>query len=97
MEVKTSMKNMVRIKCIMKFEGIFFVEGKIMEGYRPSLEGKRFSKIAGIFQKPCRRGSSVFKLAMMEACGHPERHRRRESWQLLKTFKGKSNLDPPVL
>ena len=50
MEVKTSMENMERIKCRLKFERFFFVEGKNRGGYHPSLEGEKFSKIAGIFQ-----------------------------------------------
>ena len=94
MEVKTSMLNMERIKCRLKFEGFFFVEGKNRGGGITLLwKEKSLARLLEFssnhvdmeIQSP-----NLPKWRLIGFYGHPESHRRRASWQLLKHSKEKA-------
>ena len=59
-----------------------------------TMEGNRDNKIIGILKEPYRRGTTDAKLTMLEITGfygYHERHRRRESWQFLKSKEQKQS------
>ena len=96
MEVEKNMEKMERIKVRLKFEGIFLVEGKNRGGGIAMLwKDKGIARLLGFSRNHLDvevQSPNLPKWRFTGFYGHPERHRRRESRQLLKSLKKKSNL-----